>query len=176
MKDLKEFYIPFAGLKEGKHHYQYKIDNSFFEVFNYGEFNKTTIYITIVMHKSSTSLTFNFKSKGIVNVFCDLSNEPYDQEIGSELDLIVKYGESYNDENDEILIIPHGEHQINVAQYMYEMIVLSVPVKKIHPGIKDGTLASDILEKLEELHPEEHKKEQETDPRWDTLKKLLTDK
>jgi len=57
------------------------------------------------------------------------------------------------------------------------MIILSVPAKRIHPGIKDGTLNSEVIEKLKELAPKEAKKDkEETDPRWDTLKKLLTDK
>jgi uncharacterized metal-binding protein YceD (DUF177 family) len=59
---------------------------------------------------------------------------------------------------------------------MYEMIVLAVPQKKLHPGIEDGTLQSDILKKLEELSPEKNKEVKDTDPRWDDLKKLLIDK
>jgi uncharacterized metal-binding protein YceD (DUF177 family) len=55
------------------------------------------------------------------------------------------------------------------------MVILSVPAKKVHPGIKNGTLSSDILERLKELQPGENKSKH-TDPRWDTLKKLLTDK
>lgn len=175
MKAPKEFYIPFVGLKEGKHQYHYKIDNLFFEAFDYKEFNNADVHVVAILHKNSNSLSFTFKSKGIVNVFCDISNEAYDQEIEGVLDLIVKYGETYNNENDEILIIPHGEHQINVAQYIYEMIVLSIPAKKVHPGIEDGTLSSDILEKLAALHPKAHKKDQENDPRWDVLKNLLTE-
>ena len=95
----------------------------------------------------------------------------------SKLKLVVKFGEAYNDEDDEILIIPHGEHQFNIAQYIYEMLVLVVPQKRVHPGVEDGTLQSDILDKLEELQPKENTKPSEdTDPRWDDLKKLLTDK
>ena len=107
-----------------------------------------------------------------------MTNEPYDQPIESNLDLIVKFGNEYNDENEEILIVPHGEYEINVAQYIYEMIVLAMPSRRIHPGVEDGTLQSDILEKLEELQPGTEKKEteEEIDPRWNTLKKLLTDK
>ena len=88
----------------------------------------------------------------------------------------MKFGEEFNDDNDEILIIPQGEHQINVAQFIYEMIVLATPKKRIHPGIEDGTLKSDILAKLEELKPKENNNLNEIDPRWEDLKKLLTDK
>jgi uncharacterized metal-binding protein YceD (DUF177 family) len=57
------------------------------------------------------------------------------------------------------------------------MLVLAVPQKRVHPGVEDGTLQSEILDKLEELQPKENTKSlEETDPRWDDLKKLLTDK
>ncbi|HEA22823.1 MAG TPA: DUF177 domain-containing protein, partial [Pricia antarctica] len=76
--------------------------------------------------------------------------------------------------DDELLIVPHGSHQVNIAQYIYEMLVLGVPQKRVHPGVLDGSLQSEALKKLEELRPKENKKE--SDPRWDELKKLLTDK
>jgi uncharacterized metal-binding protein YceD (DUF177 family) len=60
------------------------------------------------------------------------------------------------------------------------MIVLSVPHKRIHPGVKDGTLQTEALQKLNELQvkeiKEKTKKEDDIDPRWDKLKQLLTDK
>ena len=106
-----------------------------------------------------------------------LTSEPYDQEISSDLQVVIKFGEEFNDEDDEILILPHGEYQVNIAQYVYEMLVLAVPQKRIHPGVLDGTLESEALDKLEELQPTESKKDkEEIDPRWDGLKKLLTDK
>jgi uncharacterized metal-binding protein YceD (DUF177 family) len=53
---------------------------------------------------------------------------------------------------------------------------LSIPSKKVHPGIEDGSLKSDILDKLEELSPNNNNEKNNTDPRWDGLKKLLIDK
>ena len=83
-------------------------------------------------------------------------------------------------DNEELLILPHGEHQVDLSQYIYEMIVLSIPLKRVHPGIKDGTLKTAVLDKLNELSVKEQAKEiiqeEQTDPRWDKLKKLLTDK
>ncbi|UOB19292.1 YceD family protein [Abyssalbus ytuae] len=178
METLKEYDIPFVGLKVGKHQFEYQIDNTFFEAFNYNEFNSCNITVKVVLDKKSSMLELNLKSKGVVNVPCDLTNEPFDLEVKNKLYLVVKFGEEYNNENEELLILPHGEHKVNIAQYIYEMIVLSVPAKRVHPGIKDGTLSSDILKKLDELQPKEEKNNtrEDTDPRWDKLKKLLTDK
>ena len=75
--------------------------------------------------------------------------------------------------------MPHGEFEVNIQQYIYELIVLSIPLKRVHPGVEDGTLESDVLDKLEELsinNNENKNDEDEIDPRWDKLKNLLNDK
>lgn len=173
----KEFSIPFSGLKQGKHEFDYVVNNEFFESFEYTEFNDANVDLHVSLNKMSTMLEFELEAKGAVNIDCDITSEPYDQEVVSELELVVKFGDEYSDDNDEILVIPHGEHQVNIAQYVYEMLVLAVPQKRIHPGVEDGTLDSEVLKRLEALQPKERKENEEnTDPRWDALKKLITDK
>lgn len=172
----KEFTIPFSGLKLGRHHFEFQIDSSFFDAFDYGEFSDANVKVDVVLEKMSTVMEFDMQAKGTVNVTCDLTNEPYNQSVSGSLKLVVKFGDNFNDEDDEILVLPHGEHQVNIAQYVYEMIVLAVPSKRIHPGVKDGTLDSDVLEKLQELQPKAEKEEQiNTDPRWDALRNLKKD-
>ncbi|MPT34069.1 MAG: DUF177 domain-containing protein [Flavobacterium sp.] len=173
----KEFLIPFVGLKQGKHQFEYHIDKKFFEHFDFDDYNGVAIKVDVILDKKSTMLELAFKHKGTVNVPCDLTNEDFDLLIKGKMNLIVKFGDSFNDENDELLVLPHGEYQINIMQYIYEAIVLSVPTKRIHPGVKDGTLQSEAIDRLNELAPkEQHKEEENTDPRWDKLKQLLTDK
>ena len=178
MRKLKEFTIPFVGLKPGKHQFEYETDNKFFEHFDYDEFNGADVKVDLLLEKKPTMMEFTFRASGTVNVYCDLTNEPYDQPIDSELFLVVKFGQEYNDDNEDILILPHGEFEINVQQYIYELVVLAVPSKRVHPGVLDGTLQSEVLEKLAELSPgeKETKPEEDIDPRWDKLKNLLNDK
>ena len=179
MRELKTFTIPFVGLKLGKHQFEYKLDKTFFDFFEYQDFNEADIVVDLELNKKTTLLELHFDISGHVNVNCDVTNEPYNQEIKNTFDLVVKFGDDYNDEEIDLLIIPHGEYEVNVQQYIYETIILSVPSKLIHPGVEDGTLQSEILEKLEELSPkekQEKKDNEEIDPRWNTLKKLLTDK
>lgn len=181
MKDLKLFTIQYVGLKEGEHNFEYQIDKSFFDHFEFDDFNGANLHISLVFVKKATLMQLHFKVDGTVNINCDLTNEPYDEPIKGDFEIVVKFGQEYNNENEEILILPYGEYELNVAQYIYELVILSVPNKRIHPGVEDGTLKSEMLNKLEELSLG-GKKEQEdddqskTDPRWDLLKKLLTDK
>lgn len=180
MKVTNEFLIPFVGLKLGKHQFDFQINKAFFDNFDYHEYEDCDIKVTVVLEKKSTMLELSFKQKGTVYVPCDLTNEMFNLPVKAKLNLVVQFGEEFNNDNEELLILPHGEHQIDVSQYIYEMIVLSVPLKRVHPGIKDGTLKTETLDKLTELsvkeQKEESKKEEEIDPRWDKLKQLLTDK
>ena len=173
MKDLKEFNIPFVGLKEGKHLFQYKVDNTFFELYNYNEFEKSSINVTLEFVKKSTLFELEFTASGTVNVPCDVTNEYFDLEITATLPLVVKFGQEYNDENEEILILPHEVYQFSVAQFIYEMIVLGIPNKRVHPKVLDGTMETEVLEQLE---TKEEKTVETTDPRWDKLKNLTTEK
>jgi len=179
MKQLKDYTIQFVGLKQGEHCFEYKTDKKFFEHFEYDEFNDAKLDVKVVLNKKITILELHFEVSGTINVNCDLTNEPFNQQVSNDFNLVVNFGEVFNNENEDILILPYAEYEINIAQYIYELIVLSVPFKKVHPGVEDGTLDSDILDKLEELSPkrlEDKDENEDIDPRWNTLKKLLTDK
>ena len=176
MKDLKQFNIQFVGLKEGKHQFDYSIENKFFEAFNYEEFESSSIKVSLNFVKKSTFFELVFTTEGTVEVPCDVTNELFHQEIDSELPLVVKFGPEFNDDNEEILILPHEAYEFNVAQFIYEMIVLAVPNKRVHPKVLDGTMESEALNKLKELEIKEEKTLENTDPRWDKLKNLITEK
>lgn len=182
MSKTKEYVIPFVGLKLGKHKFEYQINNAFFEIFDYNEFQNSDIKVNVVLDKKSNLLEISFKHQGTINVPCDLTSEDFDLPIKGKIKLIVRFGDSYNNDNEELLILPFGEFEIDIAQYIYEMIVLSIPLRRVHPGIKDGSLNTEALTKLKELTIKEQKKEKKEekeeniDPRWDKLKQLLTDK
>ena len=176
MKLSNDFVLSFFGLKEGSHKFEYKIDKQFFESYSFDEFLDANFIVTLDFVKKSTLLELHFENKGMGTVACDVTNEPFELPLECNLDLVVNFGDEFNDENEEVLILPHGEHELDLSQYIYEMIALAMPLKKIHPGIEDGSLKSDILNKLEELSPEKNKETDEIDPRWEDLKKLLIDK
>ncbi len=174
MRPQNDFNIEFVGLKLGRHNFDFEVSDTFFNDYNYFDFSHTNINIDVGLIKKTTIMELNIVAKGHVRLKCDLTNESYDQPINNNIDLVVKFGSELNNEDDEILIIPHGEHKISLAQYVYELIVLSVPAKRIHPRVLDRSLKPEILNILEDLKPKENRKN--VDPRWEKLKKLITNK
>ncbi len=169
-----DYLISFKGLKLGEHHFDYEIDKKFFDSFTYDDYLDSKVYARVKLVKKPTLMELTFKIKGDVLVNCDVSGEEFHQPIEGDLEIIVKFGESYNNDDDVILILPHESHSLDIAQYIYETIILSTPKKRIHPGVADGSLQSDVLNKLKEFQRNNKStKKDNIDPRWDKLKGLI---
>lgn len=187
MRKEKEFNIQFSGLKIGTHEYEYLIENDFFELFDYQEYEGISVEVKVVLVKKETLMEVHLTHSGTVYVPCDVSGEYFDLPIEGFLDFIVKFGEEFNNENEELLILPHGEYQFNIAQYIYESIVLSVPQKRVHPDYQEEddfdedefdflSGEEDEFDDFDDDTEEINENNTEIDPRWEELKKLLTDK
>ena len=170
MKSISTHKIEFAGLKVGKHQFNFELNKEFFENFSFFDFNNIDLSVDVDLTKKSTLLELNFHLRGSVNVNCDMTNEPFDMPFNKEDFLVVKFGQEYNDEDNEILVLPYGEHKVILDQYLYELVILSLPRKRVHPGVEDGTLESEIIKILDELKPSGLALE--SDPRWEKLKKI----
>tara|TARA_R110002096_G_scaffold386418_2_gene580426 strand:+ start:146826 stop:147356 length:531 start_codon:yes stop_codon:yes gene_type:complete len=175
MRADKDFNIKFTGLKLGTHEFDFELDKSFFDHFEFSDFEDANLKLKLLLEKKNNSLELDFKLSGTVLVPCDISNELFDLALENEISLLVKFGEEFNDENEEILILPFDSHYVDISQIAYELAVLTVPLKKIHPDVLSGKKGGDILQKMESLSPEiqSEAKEDEIDPRWDKLKNLL---
>jgi len=173
MKHTKEYTVQYKGLTIGKHQFEYLIEKKFFEPYSYNDFIDSNINVQLEFIKNDTIFELHFTMQGTVRVNCDVSGEEFDQSVENSLDLIVKFGEEFNNDDEQILILPHNEYELDISQYIYEMIILSVPIKRLHPGVIDGTLKSKAMDKLEELN---NKNKEQIDPRWEKLRGLIKDK
>ena len=169
MDKLRNYDIVFSGLKNGKHEFQFEIDKAFFQLFDTEqEFTNPKIVADVFMMKHSTFLEFEIKISGTVNLVCDITTENFDHDIENEIKVLVKFGAEYDDSEEDVITIPMTDHAFNVAQLIYEVVMLSIPMKKISPNVSDEDL--EILEKFSPK--EEVEEEQDIDPRWEALKKL----
>ena len=80
-------------------------------------------------------------------------------------------GESFQDEGD-VITIPADEPVLDVAWYLFETIVLAIPICHTHPEGECSAEMMDILEGHTAKHDadEQHPR---ADARWDALKTLL---
>jgi len=179
MEKFRFYNVSFSGLSLGRHEFEFHIAQPFFDLFEFEQdFQQPDLKLKLILEKKNNFLELVFKLKGSVGLECDLTNEPYRQKIKGKSAVIVKFGEDYDYSDDEVWVIPQGEHTLNIAQMVYEMTLLAIPLKRIHPDVESGKSHSEMLELLHQYSvenediSEENSSEQTTDPRWEELKKL----
>jgi uncharacterized metal-binding protein YceD (DUF177 family) len=173
VKTYSQFIIPVTGLKPGSHQFEFEIDDSFFEHFEYSEIRNGAIHLHLVIEKEENLLVFHFDFNGLVRVPCDRCYEPFDLPIAGNERLILKFGHDFHEESEEVQIVPVGENHFDVSPFIYEYIHLSLPVRRVHPEneLGENTCDPEIIERLENLATSS-----EPDPRWEVLLKLKNKK
>lgn len=169
---LRPYDVAFIGLPLGEHQFVFQPDSAFFDHYGYDEAVFLQPQVHMSMKRSNTLLELEFSFSGKAQVRCDLTDMPFEMEVTGQFPLVVKFGEAFDDTDDEVLILPQGEHQFNVAQYLFELMVLSLPAKRIHPDVQAGKAGTEVLQQLEDLAPKQETPTG-TDPRWDKLSDLL---
>ena len=169
MNSLSQFIIPVTGLKPGSHQFDFEIDDSFFEHFEYSEIQKGRINLHLVVEKEDNLLDFHFDFNGHVRIPCDRCYEPFDLPIEGKERLILKFGNDYHEESDEIQVVPIGENHFDISPFIYEYIHLSMPVRRVHPDNEHGenTCDAETIHRLEDLSSSSG-----PDPRWEALAAL----
>ena len=172
MDRFRNYNIAFSGLKTGKHDFKFEINQEFFDLFETEqEFFNPKIVADVLLDKHITFLEFHINVSGTVQLICDISTDEFSENIMNDLKILVKFGEEYDDSNEDIITIPQKDSDFNIANLIYETVVLSIPMKKVAPSVRDNDEYEKLLEKYSPK-PIEEEEEQSTDPRWEALKKL----
>lgn len=164
----KTILIPFSGLKEGKHQFDFDVDKTFFEQFEKSIIEDAEMHIKIDFEKKPDLFNLTIEFYGTVHSNCDRCNEAVDIHIKGDEFLIVKFGEEEFNNSDEIKLIPYSEYELNLNKEVYEFIHLHLPTRIVHQ--EKSECNQEAISKLEELSSK--KENEETDPRWAALSKL----
>lgn len=173
MGGLRQYAIPFKGLKEGKHDFNFVVDNSFFEQFESSEVKRGVVNVQVELIKHSQFLELQFDINGKVRVNCDRCLEPFVIRITHQAKLYIRFGEKTLEQSDDMFILAESENEVHLDQLIYEYIHLALPIQRIHPEI-DGISGcnSEMMEKLD-AHNADDPKNASVDPRWEKLKGLI---
>lgn len=192
MGKFDAYKIDLKGMQADTQRYEFVLDNLFFAHIDAPEVQKGKVNVTLVVKRTSHAFELNFQTDGMVWVPCDRCLDDMEQPVTSTDKLRVKFGATYAEEGDNLVVIPEDEGEINVAWFMYEFIALAIPMKHVHAPGKcnkamstklskhlrttpdEEELADDVFASDEEAGlPEEEDMETPVDPRWNELKKIL---
>lgn len=169
-----DYNIPFKGLKDGKHQYEFRIDDKFFEAFPESEIHHGSLKASVELIKRSTGIESFFDIQGKVTVPCDRCLDDMEYPVNYQGKLYFEFGEESEEVTDELVIISGGENFLELAQYIYEFINLSLPLQKTHGENEAGESQcnQEMLARLGSMISNNDDDEID-DPRWDKLRDLI---
>jgi uncharacterized metal-binding protein YceD (DUF177 family) len=143
MKQSREYNIAFVGLKPGLHTFNYSIDDSFFEIFEKPEFTQSKIDIKLNFDKKQGTFLLRFNINGSILIACDRCGDDFEMTLWDEFELVVKQiddelVERKSIQDSEVAYIGKSESLLDISPWIYEFIILSVPIQHIHADDKDG--------------------------------------
>ncbi len=164
MRVKHPFIIPFAGLKPGEHQFEFILEDAFFKEFEYSEVDNGRFVISVQLDKKSNMMEMTLTLTGEMTWPCDRCGDPVSIIIKGNDHWIIKYGDHTDDQDDDIWTYGPQEHQIDIRQRLFELVHLSLPVRRAH---EEGKCNAGIMKKMEDLRADE-----DSDTQWIALKNL----
>jgi uncharacterized metal-binding protein YceD (DUF177 family) len=186
VKFWKTFDIEVIKFKEGLHEVVFPIEDAFFQQVEGNELlEKGHLTARVKIDKGANLMELTFQISGKVQLTCDRSLEVFDHTLDITEKMIYKFGSEVKEIDESVMMITRETPSINVAQLIYEYILLALPLKKIHPDYKneldeeDNELEGGLVYvdgEAAESSDEDSSDNTTTpvDPRWEQLGKLKT--
>ncbi|MDE5838588.1 MAG: DUF177 domain-containing protein [Paramuribaculum sp.] len=192
MGKFTEYKLPLKTMSPGTHTFDYHLTKTFFNNMESEDVHDADLNVNLTVEYKADVYSLNFEIEGIVTLICDRCLDDLEFPIDTTYHINVKYGEDYNDDSDDLLVIPESDNYLNVAYMIYDTVALAIPIKHVHPLGKCNRQMSAMLKKhraggndedsdlqnqlIDEMDAMDDASEQATDPRWDALKNIATDK
>lgn len=184
MGKFTAYKLPLKSLPEGVHEFDYTLDKQFFVNMEYGEVRDADIAVHLIVTHRNDLYRLAFEIAGTVTMLCDRCLDDLVLPIETTYDINVEYGDDYNDDSDDLLIIPRSDNDLNVAYMLFDTVVLQIPMKHVHPMgmcnramsalLKKHRAGADAIEDELLDSIDDADTDSPTDPRWDALRDIDT--
>jgi uncharacterized metal-binding protein YceD (DUF177 family) len=139
-----ELKIPYRELSVGDHRFEFVVGESFFEGFDHSLVNGGEARIAVDVHRNVSGMTLVFSIEGHARVECDRCLEPLTLPVNWQGELPVKVDAARAGEYDgEAIFAAPGEESVDLSQWVYESICLSLPMTRVHGEDENGVSLCD---------------------------------
>ncbi len=193
MGKFSAYKLPLKSLGTGTHRFEYQLGKQFFVDMESSDVRDAALTVDLTVVYNGDFYDLSFKITGDVTTVCDRCLDDLVIPIDASYHVVVKYGEDYNDDSDDVLEIPESDNYLNVSYMIYDTVVLAIPIKHVHPlgkcnrqmsamlkkhrartGDEDADLENDLIDEIDNIDAETENNSA-SDPRWDALRKFSSD-
>ncbi len=189
MGKFSAYKLPLKSLGIGTHEFEYHLDKQFFANMESSDVHDADLSVHLTVTYKGDFYDLDFHITGEVVLICDRCLDDLHFPIDATYHIVVKYGDDYNDDSDEVLEIPQSDSSLNVAYMLYDTVELAIPIKHVHPmgkcnrqmsallkkhrattGDEDAELENELIDEIDSMP--DSSDDAPSDPRWDALRKL----
>lgn len=152
MEVSQRYTIAFRGLGIGSHDFRFEVGGDLFRDFENTEIKDAACEADVRLERAETMLTLDVAIGGSVVVPCDRCLEDCSVPVDFEGRLLVKFSDEAREYDGEVLWLHPAESEIDLTQYLYESVVLSLPYQRVHP---EGGCDPAMLERFRIVSGEE---------------------
>jgi uncharacterized metal-binding protein YceD (DUF177 family) len=179
VNQLRQYDINIIGLEPKRYEFNYSSGDAFFQALDQQLIKQGDVQTHLILDKSETMIRLDFSITGVVERTCDRTLDLYDEQVDTRQTLFLKFADRNEELTDEIELIERNTATVNVARYIFDYIVLSMPMKSLHPRLREEDEEDDLTEgkliyssdSVKETDDTEDEKPA-VDPRWEALRKL----
>lgn len=154
MKTENQYIIAYKGLAEGSHDFIFDIGKPFIEQHEYLDARDGSLSAKVHMVKNISQLSFTITIDGFLEVPCDRCLDYFPLDIHFRGNLYARFSGSDEAAEEDVILLGPEEEEIDLRQYLFESIGLSIPFRKIHPQERNDESGCnrDMLTRLGEHH------------------------
>jgi uncharacterized metal-binding protein YceD (DUF177 family) len=145
MKHTREYEIAWQGLKLGLHTFQYDLDDKFIEALkgdNEVDFKDLDVQVSLKFDKKESFFMCHFDVDGSITAVCDRCGDDFKLRLWDEFDLIIKLTGAEDaaaiEDDADVVFIPRSETVLDISNWLYEFVILSIPLQRVHPDKENG--------------------------------------
>jgi len=136
MGNRRAYDIAFVGLKPGIHQFEYQVDDKFFADYKETDFENCDATVKVSLEKNTSFMMLKFEIGGSVTVVCDRCGNNLPIDLWDEFSLVIKQVENPEEMNEteedpDIFYISRTESHIHMADWIYEFVMLSIPMQRM---------------------------------------------
>ncbi len=173
---FSSFNVNIEGLPMGISKFRYNIDDEFFQRLSFSSINRAHVTVNVIFDKAPDTYSIEIELKGEVEVPCDRCTELFFHPVEGFHRIVVKPSDKIKEivRDEGLMLIPRGTTVINIAQDIYDYIVLSLPLQVKHP---EGQCDPEMEKFISRFSVKDIEKEEEqhssNDSPWSVLDDLL---
>ncbi|HRD58127.1 MAG TPA: DUF177 domain-containing protein [Ferruginibacter sp.] len=158
MASKRAFEIAFVGLKPGLHEFGYELDDKFFAEKGVTDVSNIKANVKLVLEKNTGFMRLTFEVGGNADVNCDRCGNPLTMDLWDEFRMLVKLVDTPDEMNEQeedpdVFYISRTESHLDVSDWLYEFVLLSVPMQRMCGEDEKGNSKcnKEVLEKLKQM-------------------------